>query len=251
MRFVWLAFCCLFVAGCEASDSSTPGTAGERNAASASAPSLLDRWNQLMKKGREYAEPSSSPEAFRVVPRGGWPEIILSGPSIRVNGQSVEIGGTLDSWKKALPSQHHCTGGRVRTVCVWRELGLEVATQSARNQSVLDVSVHLALSSDTTSTPAESGSSDDEGVSQGPTRAFPGYLELDGYGIDARTKFSELRARAKPDRNLRCGLRDCSHPHGLFNDNASLYLQLNRADQQGNIVVFTVSGTAEPSPISK
>lgn len=246
IRVSWVLSCCLVMASCHASDGeSSSAEPGKQPAAAASAPTMLDRWNQLMEKGREFAESPREVEVPRVVPRGGRPEIILSGSSIRVNGQLVEIGGPLSAWKQALPPHPHCYG-EVRIVCVWRDLGIEVATQSIANTSVLDASVHLAIPSTASPLPSNEATAKSR-----PTHAFSGYLELDGFGIDAQTKFSEVQARADPNRNLRCGLRDCSHPHGGFNEKASLYLRLSRADRQGNVVVLTLSGNEEQAPIRK
>ena len=41
-----------------------------------------------------------------------------------------------------------------------------------------------------------------------PKQAISGYLELDGYGVYAASKFREIRAGLKPKREVTCGLRD-------------------------------------------
>jgi hypothetical protein len=55
-------------------------------------------------------------------------------------------------------------------------------------------------------------------------QAFHGYLQLDGYGIDAATEFWEIKSATENKRRWRCGLLDCARPSGTFGDHAQMQL---------------------------
>jgi hypothetical protein len=78
-----------------------------------------------------------------------------------------------------------------------------------------------------------------------PKKPFPGYFELDGVGIDAKSKFWEIEKKIESRRNLRCDPNDCSHPHGYFSDSASIFMRLNRTDEYGEIYEFGIGGQAK------
>lgn len=72
-------------------------------------------------------------------------------------------------------------------------------------------------------------------------RAFSGYLELDGFGIDSKAKFWEVQSETRDRRKLTCGLRECSHPGGAFGKNANIFLILNGNSDQATLRQFSIS----------
>lgn len=200
-----------------------------------------------MRKGREFAGDETQNAQVRLVNRGAKPEILLEGEGIRLNGTDVEIGGAFESWKAALKGNPRCTSKKNGiALCVWDDLGIEVGTGVRDQNKVTFLNVHFYVPSPTGLEPVPTFSGREPPPAR-PRKAFPGYLQLDGFGIDAQTQFWEIRAKTKPERNLRCGLRDCSHPHGGYGDKASLYLRLNRSDDRGNVVEFSMGGGEEAS----
>lgn len=72
---------------------------------------------------------------------------------------------------------------------------------------------------------------------------FPGYLELDGFGIDSDTKFWEIKSALNNKRNLSCGIRDCATPVGAFGDDGELQFRLNGNLESSTIRKFSISRT--------
>lgn len=211
---------------------------------------MLDRWNQLMEKGRSFAGADETYGEVRIVKKGAKPEVVLKGQSIFIDGRAVRIGASLTEWKRALKGAARCSSRpNDITLCVWDELGVQAGTGLRGKNTVLFFNLFLHVDpSPPWNQKLPDGNSMPKPTDHRPRKPFPGYLELDGFGVDAKTEFWELRAKAEPVRNLRCGLRDCSHPRGGFSDDSSLYMRLNRASDRGNIVEFSVSGTeAEPA----
>ena len=213
----------------------------------------LDLLNELMQKGAEEAGVIKDYGKPRIVPKGGKPEIIIKGDQIFINGKSVAISQPINEWKKVLPKTAVCRE-RVRVTCKWESLGIEVSTQSISNTAIYDFTIYFNLEPPDPYAGLVTHRPDGTPVAPKkdyrPKHPFPGYFELDGYGIDAKTEFWEIRASVDPERELRCGVRDCSHPHGGFSDKASLYLRLNRANEYGNLYEFTISGMEEAVPKS-
>lgn len=258
-------FICLWISGCQANEakntqSSQPSTqqsqakgneqglrdeiyerARKRNGGQE--PTKLELLNELMGKAQEEVRDDKVIRKPRVVARGARPAIEVRNAKIFVNERVLSLGDPLDAWLKAVPSTPRCNSSKSdATLCIWDDLGIAVGT-SPTNPTIakfLNVSVNLE--------PADPLFPDRPRPFR-PKQAFPGYLELDGYGIDAKTQFWEIRAKADPKRNLRCGSRDCSHPHGSFSDKANLYLRLNGATENSTLYEFTISADEDaPQP---
>lgn len=211
-------------------------------------PTKLELFNALVGKAQEHIDTPKTNRNPRTVARGARPEIIIRGSEISINGTRVSIGDPIASWRNTLTESPVCHENSVRTLCVWDQLGIQVTTQSIKNAAVLDFTVYQNIEPLAPWNPQlPDGSMMKAPPDYRPKQAFPGYLELDGYGIDAKTQFWEIRAKADPKRNLRCGSRDCSHPHGGFSDKANLYLRLNGATENSTLYEFTISAN-EDSP---
>lgn len=235
-QLIWILFLLSTVSACNA-ESPSPDNK----------PLMQDVWNKALRKAAQGANAFKNYGKPRVIPKGAKPEIIVKGNEIFINGTSVAIGQPIDKWKNALPKTAICRG-QVRQVCKWDLLGIEVSTQSLSNTAVFDVIFYFNLEqheSWTYATERPDGTPATPPIDYRPKHPFPGYFELDGYGIDAKTEFWEIRARADPYRELRCGSHDCSHPHGAFSDKETLYLRLNKATDRGTLYELTISGHEE------
>lgn len=76
-----------------------------------------------------------------------------------------------------------------------------------------------------------------------PLAVFPGYIELDGYGIDSKTKLWEIIKKSDARRNIHCGLRECASPSGAFVERASIYFGLDEYFEYGMINSLQISST--------
>jgi hypothetical protein len=212
---------------------------------------LQDAWNRALKRGAEKAQEMENLGRPRVVKKGAKPEIIIKGETITIDGKTVAVGGTLDSWKNALPGTPSCEVGNPRkklaaTICYWHHAGIELLTFHSNFDAVKQVSIYLNLESFEASDHVITYPDGTKVMPKGrfqPDHAFPGYLEIDGYGIDSKTEFWEVSRSVDPQRNLHCGTLDCSHPGGYFSDLASLYLRLNNTSERGNIYEISISGS--------
>lgn len=171
---------------------------------------------------------------------------MIKGSQITFEGKVLRIGEPLSRWKQVLPQDRRCSEESAGTAfCIWPSLALDVGTDHRDRSRVQSFTVHLNLEPKDPYAGLVTQLPDGTPIKPQPDwshkKAFPGYLELDGFGIDAMTKFWEIRSRADPKRKLRCGLRDCSHPMGLLGESVKLYLRLNRNDEQGNVYEFNVT----------
>jgi hypothetical protein len=194
---------------------------------------LLD---ELWRKGSEVVGAVVDYGKPRIVAKGAKPELIIDGESIEFNGNIIKFGDSLKKWKEILASPARCTEDKLAAECTWDNLGIQAGTENGGNKNnVKYINIHINQRPPDFPTNSPSYYS--------PKNPFPGYLELDGFGIDAKTQFWEIRSSVNPKRNMRCGLRDCSHPGGGSTDGkgSSIYMILNSKDDHGNIYEFSVS----------
>ena len=172
------------------------------------------------------------------------PSVIIKDGSISVGGHRVALGKDIGSWSNAL-------GGTPRrasdqpTVYVWDEYGIQVLTVPERPSEVMQITVYLNLEPRDPSAALFTTLPDGTAVKRGPDlrpkQSYKGGLELDGYEIASGTTFSDIRRHASPSRRLRCGLRDCSHPLGAFNESAGIYLRLTGTQETASVYEFSVA----------
>lgn len=217
-------------------------------------PTKLELLNELMGKAQEHVGAVKDWGKPRVVTRGPKPEIVIWGGNVSVDGKLIPLHATLDEWKRILPTAPTCDSESIRTLCVWHALGIQMLSVSLSDQTLAELKIYINKESPDPYaglvTQLPDGTPIKPPIDYTPKHPFPGYLELDGFGIDAQTKFWEIRTSADPKRNLRCNDRDCSHPHGRFSDTANLYLRLNSKREDGNVYEFTISSNeaAETEP---
>jgi len=201
-------------------------------------PSALDGFNEISRRAHEYIIGKDA-RPYRRVAKGAKPEIIIRDELIFINGKNIALGHSLKRWLSAIPEAPRCTSQKNElTLCIWDNLGIKIGTSTKHPNIAKFVDITLNVE------PADPYFPDRPNVFA-PKKAFPGYLELDGYGIDAQTKFYEIRANANQDRNIRCGSRDCSHPHGGFSKTASMYMRLNSTSDNGNLYTLQLGETED------
>lgn len=161
----------------------------------------------------------------RVVARRGTPEIIIKGEQLSISGKAVVIGQPYEIWKQAIPGVPRCDGEH-DAACDWDNLGISLIIKGG---VVHTFTIFLNL--EPWGVPLEKlpdGSPAPLIPDKRPKHVFSGYLEWDGYGIDANTRFRDIRANVAPDRNVRCDLftNNCGNTTAHFNDYATIYLTL-------------------------
>jgi hypothetical protein len=172
-------------------------------------PSVLDVWNKILRSAEERAGAIKNVGKPRVVPKGAKPEIIITYDGlITFDGKPLRLGEHIDKWRAVLPKDVVCRSN-VAIRCYWDKLGLKIITDEKEAKVVMQIDIHINservepwMLPDTPSYKTK------------PNETFKGYLEIDGYGIDNDTRFSELRSGVDARRALDCGSLDCSHPRG-------------------------------------
>lgn len=157
------------------------------------------------------------------------PSLTIQSGSVMYASQSLVLGQDIKTWSEII-------GGRPRgipdqpAVFIWDDLGLEVLTDWKDPSKVVQLTIYLNLEpqNEVTNLVATKpdGSPLERRSNLRPNKPFSGRLVLDGFVVDAKTRFSDIRAHADPSRRLRCGLRDCSHPGGALNDSTVISLRL-------------------------
>jgi hypothetical protein len=188
--------------------------------------------------------PASSAQAPFLATKSAAPTVIVAGDSITYAGKRARLNSSLNEWRSLLGSspRHHA---ELPNIYVWDDLGIQLVTASAKPYGVKQIKVYLNLKPRDPAEDLFTTNPDGTPATKLPTphphKPFTGYLELDGFGIDAQSQFWEIRARADRARNLDCGLRDCSHPHGAFGPRGGVYLRLDRNDEFGRVYEFSVA----------
>ena len=184
------------------------------------------------------AAPSSSN------PSGNKLIVVMSGSTIAFNGAKVQLGQSIASWKNAVPGVPRCTDAMKSPVmCTWDEIGLEVGTDdSLKNVKFANIFLTVPEVDTDPLPPSPDGSpASPSTVTLSPQRPFTGRLQLDGIDIGSKTSFSRLRASIAKDRNVRCGSRDCSSPHGRFGEGAKIFFELDGVRETDTITSIGLS----------
>ncbi|WP_230969774.1 DUF7738 domain-containing protein [Nitrogeniibacter aestuarii] len=210
-------------------------------------PTRLELINEFARKAYEETGAVTDYGTPRTIVRGAKPEIVIQGEQIMIDGTLISVGDPIENWQLALPGNPRCTSGiNSRVLCAWDDLGIEVGSSLKDHKIANFLMITIIKEEREPWNPLmPDGSTMPEPPDLSPRNPFPGYLELDGFGIDAETEFWEIRERANPERKLRCGSNDCSHPFGGFSEKARIYLRLNSASEHGNVYEFSISGYEE------
>ena len=221
--------------------------ANPASAPSSNANTVENIYNKAVGKAKSALESVLEVEKPRQVNRAAKPEIIIKDSQLFYNGKELVLGASLAEWQKIL-GKHSRTGqDRPAILYIWDELGLQVLTGQPAEElgKVEQIKIYLLKNPIYEGMYRETHSPDGKPlppyVDRAPKKTFSGYLELDGFGIDAKTEFRELRAAAKPSRKLKCGNLDCSTPSGGLGGNSGVItLHLNRRSDRGNINEFVI-----------
>ena len=180
----------------------------------------------------------------RIVSKGAKPEIKIVKDEIHFNGKKLLLGSPLELWRDTLLGNPRCIKKGI-TTCVWEEYGLQVGTDESAHPRVKYLNIYLSFSDgDGRDIGKQNYPEGKEGLSKTDWQVhevFLGYLEMDGYGIDAKTKFWEVRSATKNVRNLRCGIRECSSPRGTFGDHAQMQLSLNGNKESSTVQQISIA----------
>lgn len=240
MKRIALTLCLLLsLINCHAKDSSNSVVNKE--------PTYIDRWNKLVKEAQNATGVIKDYGRPRLVKRGATPEIILSGEDIRFNGRLLRLGASINEWSEILGRDYraHSAYDVTRT---WDDLGIEALVDKKDKKTVTQITIYLNLEPPDPYrgmvTQWPDGSKEEPTYDSRPKKAFPGYFELDDIGIDAKTKFWEIRQQVGADRDITCGL-DCSHPLAHFSDSADLFMRLNSGDEYGELYELGIGGQTE------
>lgn len=177
----------------------------------------------------------------RSVTRGAKPEIVVKGTKIFVNDRAIAIGQSLEHWAKLFPGTPICATELLRQSCVWDKLGVDIL---AEDSLVISVTVFFNIEPwGPIATELPDGTPIVPLVDTRPKHAFPGYFELDGYGIDAQTEFWEIRAHIAPRRNLHCDIGgNCGSTAILLTSGVKIYLDLYRTTSPHGKLATVVIG---------
>lgn len=240
-RLVWVCVLVFFISGSAFAGTGMQDSLSQQKSKSGN---FLDRLDDLKNKAVLATGAIKKHGVPRVVARGARPEIIIKGEVIYFNGGGVRIGESLASWEKVLSAGRRCRTGDGITICLWDNWGLEIGTDDKKKPSVQFMNLFLSLVDDDGENSGKVNASDGKNNRSENRvmlrRAFSGYLELDGFGIDSKTKFWEIQSETR-DGKLTCGLRDCSHPGGAFGKKANIFLILNGNSDQATLRQFSIS----------
>ncbi len=146
--------------------------------------------------------------------------ITMKDDAIYFSDKKVQLGGTLDSWKAAISAPSRCTKPKTGTIlCTWDSIGLEVGTEDTQ-KTVKFVNLYISIPEYFTDPTTV------HYAPRPPHSPFAGTLTFDDAVINQNTEFAKIRSKLNPNRNVRCGLRDCAVPEGKFSDRVQLFFHL-------------------------
>jgi hypothetical protein len=202
----------------------------------------LTRLKNLEGKILSYSHTVRKSEAVQGSASRKYPKITIVKDKLFFEGKELHLGESMESWKKVMAGKPRCFEDKPK-FCIWDDTGLEIKTRGDEKESVTSFTIYFNFFN-----MGQSGNK--YGVSSSPTPAeihdwlphkvFNGYLELDGYGIDSSTRFREI-IRNVTNRNLRCGILDCSNPSGAFGEEADIYISLDSRQDSGKLKEFSVT----------
>lgn len=207
-------------------------------------PTLLDVFDEAMHEAKLATGSVKEPGQPRVVEKGAKPEVSITGERITYNQKELKFDQSLNDWERILGKPTRRDVAKAPKLLVWDELGFDVLADKKNRIKQITFYINKRPPDPYAGlvTHGADGKPVEPSIDYSPQKPFSGYLEIDGFGIDAKTEFWEIVKTANPKRNLHCPLRDCSHPSGSMGDNSgSIYFILNRGDERGNIYELSIS----------
>jgi hypothetical protein len=180
----------------------------------------------------------------RSVQRRAKPELIIRRGVIAFNGKRLKLGSSIAEWEKTLGKSSRLTEGG-SSINTWDELGIityrlpgrsdvveaDIFLNRAPRHPILDQREHVGPDGKTYSL----------GPDFRPTQMFPGYLELDGAGIDAQTKVWEVNALAKRKRKFTCSMNLHSCHAATEDEQYTLDFATDNMKDEGTIYRLSIS----------
>lgn len=241
--FIWLVGFCQFGLSTAQTVENTPKTTAEANK-SETIGQKIDKYFTKLIAGSSVYEINQYGTP-RHVSRGKKPEVIIRNDTITINGQPVDMFDTVDSWISALgPPSNGCKFQKITGYCVWLKYGITISTDN-REGKPLVVAAILYLNvpqyspyffqEKSDSEQGQKAKKDTEKPPRKPMQLFPGYLEINGYGLNADTKQWEVLKAAKSwkdpiDGNFGADVgchRDCHYASGQVGQNTMIYIGTN------------------------
>lgn len=204
---------------------------------------LLEKWPKLKERAILEAGAAMDFGSPRKIRKGKNPEIVVRRDEIYLNGKRLRFGDSLENWKKVIRGNPRCFDGGM-ILCLWDDLGIEVGTKHGSEKEVISMNLIFNLpeeDKDLGKTEYPDGTPAEKFPEYATRDVFPGFLELDGFGIDSVTEFWEIRTSVDQSRLLDCGLRDCTFPSGAFGNNGHIYLKLNGVGPKSTLQRFGLS----------
>lgn len=174
--------------------------------------------------------------------------IAIRESNISFGGKNVKMGQSLDDWKKAVPGTPRCTDEQIAPLmCTWDNVGLQVGTDDGlKNVKFASLFLLVPTIDPDPLPPLPDGSpAGVSTVARPPQKPFTGRLQLDGVDITAKLPFSNVRSSIDRRRNVRCGSRDCSIPHGKFGNGAQIFFELDGRSESDNCTDGTFASERE------
>lgn len=232
-----------------------PQTQKTAPAAKHTPPAHQRTWADVWNEGAKATGAVKAWGKPRQVPKGGKPEIILKGTEVYLDGEQMRLGQgqSFAYWQQKIGGDPRCDRAyNGYQVCIWDELGLVLRSASASNEMLGGIEIHLRLRPQDPYaglvTTRPDGTPATPPLDVWPHRPFPGYLVLDGFGIDAKTKLWEVFQASKPERNLGCGLRSCEFVRGILGPLTSLDMRTNSRSEDGELYEVHVGAQISPEP---
>jgi hypothetical protein len=160
------------------------------------------------------------------------PVIAVSGSEIRINGTTVWLGDTLETWKRVIGGTPTCYDAGMIISCVWHSNGLTVGTDHYDKTRATFMLINLTIEPP-----------DGERAPSWPKSPFRGTLKLDGVPIYPDTAFRDLRRQVPASRELRCGGSDCGNPSAAFSEGANIHMNLARRSENAPLLRFSIACT--------
>jgi hypothetical protein len=217
-------------------DTEARPASGENRASLGQVQGVIRKTTEVVGSIKDYGKP-------RQVHRRQKPELIIRGSAITFNGNQLKLGSSIVEWEKALGKSSRLKEGG-SDINTWDEFGI-ITYRLPRDSIVVAAVIFLNRApTDSILDNEEHIDPDGKAYSLGPdfrpNQTFPGYLELDGAGIDSQTKVWEINALAKRDRKFRCNtsLNRC---HAATEDERySLAFATDEKKDEGTIYTLTI-----------
>ena len=191
----------------------------------------------------------------RQVDKTKFPQIIIKGSEVRYNGQVLKFGDTFVKWESVLGKSSRFT----RSIYTWDNLGVIVYLKGEQRQEgwrntnkISEMVIYLNFKPKDPFWDGDFITTNPDGTPSKPPpdfkpkKSFPGYLEIDGAGVDRTSKVWEVNANKNmfgdPAKHR---FRRAHLPtiYSALTPPPELHMQFNTDEkgQEGTIYKFTIN----------